>query len=27
VLVFPTKLQDGRDGVVLTARMIEKKGM
>ena len=27
VLVFPIKLQDGRDGVVLTARMIEKKGM
>jgi CheY-like chemotaxis protein len=26
VLVFPIKLQDGRDGVVLTARMIEKKG-
>jgi two-component system OmpR family response regulator len=26
VLVFSIKLQDGRDGVVLTARMIEKKG-
>ncbi len=26
VLVFPIKLQDNRDGVVLTARMIEKKG-
>lgn len=26
VLVFPIKLHDGRDGVVLTARMIEKKG-
>lgn len=26
VLVFPIKLQDDRDGVVLTARMIEKKG-
>ncbi len=26
VLVFPIKLQDGRDGVVLSARMIEKKG-
>jgi two-component system, OmpR family, response regulator len=27
VLVFSIKLQDGRDGVVLTARMIEKKGV
>jgi CheY-like chemotaxis protein len=27
VLVFPINLQDGRPGVVLTARMIEKKGM
>ena len=26
VLVFSIKLQDNRDGVVLTARMIEKKG-
>jgi two-component system, OmpR family, response regulator len=27
VLVFSIKLQNGRDGVVLTARMIEKKGL
>jgi CheY-like chemotaxis protein len=26
VLVFPIKLHDGRDGVVLTARLMEKKG-
>jgi PAS domain-containing protein len=27
VLVFPIKLHDDRDGVVLSARLIEKKGM
>ena len=26
VLVFPIKLHDDRDGVVLSARLIEKKG-
>ena len=26
VLVFPIKLHDGRDGVMLTARLIERKG-
>ncbi len=25
VLVFPIKLHDGRDGVVLSARLIERK--
>lgn len=27
VLVFPIKLHDGRDGVMLTARLIERKGV
>lgn len=27
VLVFPLKLHDGRDGVMLTARLIERKGL
>ena len=26
VLAFPIKLHDGQDGVVLTARLMEKKG-